>query len=104
MLGPHSYTLTDHLTLPVGCALIGAGAAHTQLLFTLSPGRHSAAAAITASSNSSVQNLSLTITAATNQSNLAAVAVPRAQGFVARGLSISMEQPNMGSAFELDGW
>ena len=65
ILGAASYHVSEHIVLPAGVSLVGKGSANTHLTFVLSPGRGSPSAAITAASNTSIVNLTLTIAAAT---------------------------------------
>ena len=102
VLGAKQYAVTEHLLVPPGTSIRGAGAAATTITFTLAPPRRGEpAAAFEMSSNTSLRDFGVVISPATTHNELVVVDFSGKIGLVAQRLSIVMAQKNVGMAFQL---
>lgn len=105
-LGRHAYTLRDtRLHLPGNVTLRGAGAAHTSIAVSITPGAprgHAVLEMDGGRGRRALLDLSLVVDASTSVAQTAAVYVSGVEGFEARGLTLTLEQPHVGSAFVLE--
>ena len=103
-LGTHAYELCNtRLQVPANTTLRGNGAAHTSISVSMDSSAPPGRSVVSGNgSRWSLLNFSLTVRPNSTAQTAAVFIGPGGDGVTVRGLTIRLEQPNVGSAFVLD--